>query len=296
MAVTALRAEPVNGRKTVGGNPLRRIFEWHRPLIAAALLMVVCALISVGGLLFDPRNILGVPAWGKPLKFSLSILLYTVTWAWFIAHLPRWRRSAHILGTIIAVTLIVEQIAIVWAASTGTTSHFNVSDGTHVIVWAVMAVAITVMYLCTFATSVAVFFLALPTRSLTFAVRAGVVIALIGIGIAFLMTGPTSTQLASPTGIVGAHAVGVADGGPGLPILGWSTVGGDYRVPHFIGMHALQALPLLAIALAYAGRRVPRLANPTLQLRLVVAAAIAYFVVVVLLVVQAAMGQPFIAL
>ncbi len=73
-----------------------------------------------------------------------------------------------------------------------------------------MAVSITVLYLCTFVTSAALFFLRLPTPALTVAVRLGAVIALGGIGVAFLMTGPTPTQLTSPDGIVGAHAVGVA--------------------------------------------------------------------------------------
>lgn len=270
---------------------LRKSYGWHRPLMAIAALMLLSTLVSLAGTALDPRQILGAPAWAKPLKFSLSILLYTVTWAWLIAHLPRWRRLTHALGTVIAVTLAIEQVLIIWAAASGTTSHFNISNGVNTGVWATMAAAITIMYLCTLVTSAAVFFMRLPSVALTIAVRAGVLIALAGIGVAFLMTAPTADQLSSPSGIAGAHAVGVSDGGPGLPLLGWSTEGGDYRVAHFIGMHALQLLPILAVILNAAARRLPALSHPEVQLRLVIAAAAAYTAAVALLTAQAAVGQ-----
>ncbi|GLY19409.1 hypothetical protein Kisp01_64230 [Kineosporia sp. NBRC 101677] len=270
---------------------VRRAYAWHRPLMTVSALMLVCVLVSLAGLFLDSRQILGAPAWAKPLKFSLSILIYAVTWAWLIAHLPRWQAAARGLGTVIAASLTVEQVLIVWAAASGTTSHFNVSSGLHAGVWAAMAAAITTLYLCTFATSFAVFFLRLRTPALTFAVRAGVVIALGGIGVAFLMTAPTSAQINTPTGIVGAHAVGVEDGGPGIPVLGWSTTGGDYRVAHFVGMHALQALPLFALLLEILTRRLPRLAAPIVHLWFVVIVAAGYAGGTALLTYQAALGQ-----
>ncbi|MFF1878312.1 hypothetical protein [Leifsonia sp. NPDC058230] len=270
---------------------MKTVFAWHRPLMTVAALMVLCTVICLVGVAVDHRQVTGVDTWLKPLKFSLSIFLYCITWAWLIAHLPKWRRVAHVTGTVVAVALIVEQALIVGAAAAGTTSHFNVSSGFATTVWAVMAVSITVLYVCTFLTTVLVFFLRLPTPSLTFAVRAGALIALAGMGLAYLMTGPTAAQLADFRGIAGAHTVGLDDGGPGLPLLGWSTVGGDLRIPHFIGMHALQLLPLFAILLGWLGRRWRVLADDRTRFALVVVATATYAAVLVLVTFQALAGQ-----
>lgn len=270
---------------------LKRAFAWHRPLMAVAALMLLCATVCLLGAAVDPRQVGGAEVWLKPLKFSLSILIYSVTWAWLIAHLPRFRKAAHTAGTVIAVALAVEQIAIVAAAASGTTSHFNVSTPVSTALWGIMAVSITVLYVATFVTTIMLFWMPLPTVSLTVAVRAGAALALVGLGLAFLMTGPTAQQLDDYQGIVGAHTVGVADGGPGLPVLGWSTVAGDLRIPHFVGMHALQLIPLFAIALDLLAPRIRMLADDRVRTRLVIVAASAFGAALLVLTAQALVGQ-----
>jgi hypothetical protein len=131
----------------------------------------------------------------------------------------------------------------------------------------------------------------LGDRARTLAIRSGVLLALLGMGLAFLMTGPQGDQISNYQGVVGAHTVGIADGGPGLPLLGWSTVAGDLRIPHFIGMHALQVLPIFAIVLELLSRRVPRLAGERLRMRLVAIASVTYLAVIAIVTVQALSGE-----
>lgn len=272
-------------------NALKQAYAWHRPLMFVAGLMALSAVVSLVGLVIDPRVVTGLDAWAKPLKFSISILLYCITWAWLISQLPRGKRIAHAAGTVIAITIAIEQVIIVGAAATGTTSHFNVSTPLATALWAVMAVSITVLYIASLVTSIALFFWRLPDRSFTAAVRLGAFIALLGLGLAYLMTSPTASQLSDFRGIAGAHTVGLDDGGAGLPVLGWSTVGGDLRIPHFIGMHALQVIPLFALGLAWVGRRLPRLRAERVRTRLVWIVSAAYLAVVALVTFQALSGE-----
>jgi hypothetical protein len=182
-------------------------------------------------------------------------------------------------------------VIIVGAVGAGTTSHFNVSTPTAAALWSVMGTSIAVVWLVTLVIAALLWRAADADAARRLAIRAGLVIGLAGMAVAFLMTGPTAEQLDDFHGIAGAHAVGAPDDGPGLPFLGWSTTGGDLRVPHFIGMHALQALPLLAFALLALSRRFPRLAGQSIRLRLVLTAAVVYAGTVLLVTWQALRGQ-----
>ena len=80
------------------------------------------------------------------------------------------------------------------------------------------------------------------------------------------------------------HSVGVPDGGPGLPLVNWSTKVGDLRAAHFIGMHALQGVPIFA----YAMEKLKVGAATGLTL----AFGGLYFAIFVLLFIQALAGRP----
>ena len=263
----------------------------HRPLLWLAVGMAALAGVAIVGMVIDPREVLGAPLWAKPLKFALSIGIYALTLSWLIGQLHRMRRLARIAGTVSVIGLVIEVVIIAGAAALGDTSHFNVSTPLHSVLWSVMALSIVVVWLMTLVVGIALFRNPLGDRARTLAIRAGVIIALVGMGLAFLMTAPTAQQLDDFQGIAGAHAVGVADGGPGLFLLGWSTVAGDLRIPHFVGMHALQVLPIVVITLELLSRRIPRLTSAQVRLRLVRVAVVAYAATVAVLTWQSLAGQ-----
>lgn len=265
--------------------------EWHRPLAVLAVALTALSVVALVGYLVDPRELLGRPLWEKPLKFAISGALYALTWAWIIGHFTRWRRVAWWAGTVITITLAIELVIIVGFAAAGMRSHFMVDTPLATTAWSIMAAAITTLWVATFVAGIALWRNPGGDPARRAAIRAAVVISLIGMGLGFLMTGPTAEQLSDFQGVAGAHTVGVADGGPGLPLLGWSTEAGDLRIPHFVGMHALQAILLLALALELAARRVPVLRDAETRRRLVIVGSAALLAVVAIVTQQALRGQ-----
>lgn len=279
------------------GVPLRAALRWHRPLMVLAAAMAALVVVGIVGMLVDPRTVTGLAAWDKPTKFALSVLIYAVTWAWLADQVRARRgraRGVHLAGTVAAVLLGVEMVAIVGQAARGTTSHFNVSTPFDTAVWTTMALSIVVVWLATLYLAAGLFAVRGEDPARTLAIRAGAVLALVGMGLGFLMTSPTAAQLADFRGIAGAHTVGLADGGPGLPLLGWSTVAGDLRIPHFLGMHALQLIPLVLVGLELLATRVRMLGSPVVRRRLVAVATVAYAAVVALATWQALRGRSFV--
>jgi hypothetical protein len=258
--------------------------------VLAATMLVLAAVAAVG-LIVDQRTVTGLNVWAKPLKFALSTAIYAFSLSWLLGQLRTFRRTASIAGTVSTAALALELVIITGYAVTGDTSHFNVSTPFHTAMWSVMAASIAVVWVIALLVAVALFRAQLGDPARSFAIRAGAILGVVGMGLAFLMTGPTADQLNDFQGIAGAHTVGLADGGPGLPILGWSTVAGDLRIPHFVGMHALQLLPIAAILLELLARRVPLLADGRLRLQLIALITGTYVAALGLVTWQAMAGQ-----
>jgi hypothetical protein len=237
---------------------LARLWRVSPPLTAVGLLMLAALALALVGLIADPRLITGVPAWLKPAKFAASTAIYSLTLAWVFTALPAWEKTRRLVGWATAAIFVFEVAIIDVQAWRGTTSHFNISTPLNAVLFAAMGTAILLQTLASVAVAVALWRQrSFEDRSLAWALRLGMTLTIVGAATGGLMTRPTTAQLAEARltdrmPIAGAHTVGGPDGGPGLTGTGWSLEHGDLRVPHFVGLHALQ---MLAIVLAGLRRR-----------------------------------------
>ncbi len=246
-------------------------------LLYGTMLFLVVSLVV--GILFltDNTTLMGVNIWLKPLKFSISIAIFLFTSAFIIPLLPYGESKSQILIWVLIVTMLIEIACIVFQASRGQQSHFNITDPIGRIMFPLMGIAISITYLV-YAILLYDFF-ALPTNlspALLWSIRIGIIIFLFGGISGFLMVSGLK------------HNNGVPDGGIGLPFTNWSTIGGDLRVSHFFSLHAIQLLPLLTL-IAYK-------ADEPLKLKLVLTVGAIYAAFCVLTLIQALLGQPFIKL
>lgn len=262
---------------------LKTAYNWHRPLMLFTLSMVVLVPVAALGMLLDDRVLLDSPIWFKPFKFAVSFVLYSASLAWFISLLEgRAHRIAWWLGTVAALVGVGEMVIIVGQVVRGRRSHFNFETPLDTALFSAMGLMVAVLWATNLVIALMLFRKRFANPAQGWTVRFSLLIALIGMGVGFLMTGPKPGQ-SIDRGTLGAHSIGGPDGGPSMPFTGWSTVYGDYRVGHFIGMHALQFLPLL---IALAGRW----ANA----RLAFALSGGYLGLTLLVIWQALRAQPFV--
>lgn len=223
-------------------------FRNSKPLYGLTLGSLVSAVIVVPFLIFDQRQLGMFSIWEKPLKFFISTAIFSITYSWLSSFISRGQSWIARLGWILTIAFVIELILITGVAATGQQSHFNVSNPLAITIWSVMATMISIALLCTVALSVLILFEYKQPLLLRLSLGLGSINTTIGMALAFLMTGPTSEQLSNFQGIAGSHSVGTTDGGPGIPFLGWSVIGGDLRVGHFFGLHSIQIAMLLLIA------------------------------------------------
>jgi hypothetical protein len=245
----------------------------------------VFCLLAMG---WDHRQITGVNAWLKPARFGLSSAVTCLTLASIAGYLKDWPAVRNWASRVFAFSITIEIVVIDMQAARGTTSHFNLSTPFDAAAYIVMGITIGVLWISMAAITFALMRQVVEPSSWQWALRLGLLISLLGAaGGGFMLRETPQQNLIPRSPIVGAHTVGAPDGGPGLPVLNWSTANGDLRIAHFAGLHAIQVLPLIAFWLLHR-----RTLSERQRTRLVWLASGAYIAMFLLLVWQALKGLP----
>jgi hypothetical protein len=210
----------------------------NEALFYFGLVCLVCALLFLVATRVSQLQIGGTSAWYKPFKFALSIALFCWTMGWFTWYLGQPGQVSW-FSWITVVLLGIELFYIAFQAARGQLSHFNQSSPLYIALYALMGLAATAVTLYT--AYIGILFCSgkfpgLPDYYL-WSIRLGIFLFVV-----FALEGAVMGARLS-------HTAGGADGGNGLPVLGWSRKYGDLRIAHFVGMHALQVLPLLSFYL-----------------------------------------------
>jgi hypothetical protein len=215
------------------------------PVLRSAIVLCLVAIpISLLLLGLDRRVLDHEALWLKPLKFHLSLAVHGVTVLLAARFLPEaWQ--THTIAKIglfaFGAVIIYEAVFLSLQAARGVRSHFNDATAFDAIGGFIMAAGAGVLVLVPLILGAALAVDALrggwariAVKPLPFALALG-----------FILAGWLGGQTGSAIGANGGPFVGVDPAaGPFMPLTGWSLSGGDYRISHFLGVHAMQSVPI----------------------------------------------------
>lgn len=262
---------------------LGRLYRDEPVLFVFAVIFAAMMLPTFLALLVETRTFNGINVWIKPLKFMSSAAIFLMTLALFMPYLDsadRARKSVRFMVWAISVILLLEIMYITYRASLAEASHFNRTSTRDIVYYALMGAGIltaTVMsgwlgWLILRAKE------KVANADLRFAIAVGL--------LAGCVLGSVTGQYMSAQS---NHWVGgIETDAGGSFLFGWSRTGGDLRVAHFIGLHAMQGIPLIGWL---ATRYVPRSAR-----NIVIAATVLWTIATAAVFAQAVAGRPFPAL
>lgn len=251
-----LPSAPAHARPPAPG--LGRGHLQHRPLheralLALALALVGAALLTSALAALDSRALATAwsqqSVWLKPLKFQLSMALHVATVAWALA----WMRGrglavpgAAAVAWALCVAVAFEALYITVQGGRGVASHFNRHTPLEAALGFAMAAGAQVLTgVAAWVGGVALWRAA--RRPLDGATPMLVALGL-GFVLAFALAGWSGSLMGQHRGpLPPASLQGLAASVPSLvPLFGWRLDVGDLRPSHFMAVHAMQALPVIA--------------------------------------------------
>lgn len=220
------------------------------PALRSAIVLCLVAIPLTLLLLGLDRRVLDDEAlWLKPLKFHISLAVHGITVLVASRFLPEVWQSHTItkIGLFVfGAVILYEAIFLSLQAGRGVRSHFNDATAFDAIGGFIMAAGAGVLVIVPLILGVAL--AAATLRGGWGSIAADPFPFAMALG--FILAGWLGGQTGSAIGANGGPFVGVdPSAGPFMPLTGWSLNGGDYRISHFLGVHAMQAIPIAALIL-----------------------------------------------
>jgi hypothetical protein len=212
--------------------------------LVTAALCAALVLPTLPAMFIETRTLNDISVWAKPLKFQFSFALHWLTLALLLRCIDTPARESKATLWLLraaALSTLIELLYITLQAARGRASHFNFDTALETLMYyGVMGPASVVIVVVTAWLGYRVW--RHPRPDIGRGLALGAALGLFSSGLmTLLVTAPLAAGVVDGPG----HWVGgIRSDAHGLPLFGWSTTGGDLRVPHFFASHMLQALPL----------------------------------------------------
>ncbi len=228
---------------------------------------------------FNSTIVLGINSMIKPIKFALSTWIYSWTLAYLLYYVNN-QNKVKWFSYLSVFVMLYENGVITIQAFQGKISHFNQSEIVGGILYALMGIFIVWLTTATLVLTLRFIFQKTYSISAPFALSIKIGLLLF---VVFSFFGGYMSML-------NTHNVGGKIGGPGLPLINWSTLYGDLRVAHFFGIHSLQIIPFVGFYIANKVKDERKATN------LVWIVAVLYFIFITAIAIQSLMGLPFMSI
>jgi hypothetical protein len=248
---------------------IQQLKHRNETLFYYGLFCLLLSIIFIALTKFSNTQVFNVNAWYKPFKFAFSTFLFAWTMAWYCYYLPNFNIKLYNWTVIILLGFEIFYIAI--QANKGQLSHYNISTPVYAALYSMMAIAASLVTIYTGYVGILFFNNSFPylPNYYVWAIRVSILLFVIFSFEGFAMGSRLN------------HSVGALNDNSNWFILGWSKTVGDLRISHFIGMHALQVVPVLSYYI---------LKNTKLTIGL----SILYGILALLILIQALQGKPLI--
>ena len=204
-----------------------------RTLYVTGFVHLLLAALFMALIFIDPRMISHENVWMKPFRFAVSIFLFTWTYAW-VTRFYTYRRLVGVINYLIAACMFIEIALIGMQAFRGVPSHFNTATPFDAAVYSIMGGVIGFNAVLLGILFVLFTFFERGGEKYRPSIIWGMVLFLLGNFTGFLMVQN-----------FGAVTVENMPGSEWF-ITNWYPSAGDFRIAHFLGLHGIQVVPLMA--------------------------------------------------